>query len=281
MIPLNHMYRNFIQITGKKRGSTSIILAGVHGDEKCGIDAFENILPTLKIERGTVLFGFGNPRAIVVGKRFTESNLNRMFKNASSLSYNKKNSYEYRRARLLKNYLKQADTLLDIHASFTPNSKPFAICEANAEKTVKYLPIDLAVSGFDQIQPGGTDYFMNSIGKVGICIECGYIGDPKTTKIAEKSIGAFLKACGHISNDLKPRKQSYIQMYDLYKTKSRNFTLSKPFSDFEKVLKGQTIGVDGKNEIRADKNSLILFARNRKRIGDEAFLLGEKKNSLV
>lgn len=275
------MYRNFIQITGKKSGPTSIILAGVHGDEKCGIEAFENILPALKIERGTVLFGFGNPRAIAAGKRFTESNLNRMFKNAHLLSRKEKNSYEYKRARLLKSYLKQADTLLDIHASFTPNSKPFIICEANAEKIIKYLPVNLVVSGFDQIQPGGTDYFINSIGKIGICIECGHLGDPKTTKMAEKSINAFLKACGHISNDLKPTKQSYVRMYDLYKTKNRNFTLSKPFSDFEKVLKGQTIGMDGKNEVKADKNSLILFARNRKRIGEEAFLLGEKKNSLA
>lgn len=281
MIPLNYMYKNFIGITGKKSGPTSIILAGVHGDEKCGIEAFENVLPSLKIERGTVFFGFGNPRAIEAGKRFTESNLNRMFKNARLLSNKEKNSYEYGRARLLKKYLKRADTLLDIHASFTPNSKPFIICEANAEKIVKYLPITSIVSGFDQIQPGGTDYFMNSIGKIGICIECGYLGDQKTTKMAEKNIIAFLKACGHISNDLQPTKQTYVQMYDLYKTKSKNFILSKSFSDFEKVLKNQIIGVDGKNKIRADKNSFILFARNRKHIGDEAFLLGEKKNSLV
>lgn len=275
------MYKNFIRITGKKSGPTSIILAGVHGDEKCGIEAFKNILPSLKIERGTVLFGFGNPRAIEKNKRFTESNLNRMFKSADLLSNKEKNSYEYGRAQLLKKYLKQADTLLDIHASFTPNSKPFIICEANAEKIVKYLPITSIVSGFDQIQPGGTDYFMNSIGKIGICIECGYLGDQKTTKMAKKNIIAFLKACGHISNDLQPKKQTYIRMYDLYKTRSKKFFLSKPFSDFERVLKGQLIGIDGKNEVRADKNSLILFARNRTRIGDESFLLGEKKNSLA
>ena len=70
-------------------------------------------------------------------------------------------------------------------------------------------------------------------------------------------------------------------MYDLYVTETNNFTLEKQFNDFEKILRGQTIGIDGDKKIRVGKRSIILFARNRKQIGAEAFLLGEKKNSLV
>ena len=69
-------------------------------------------------------------------------------------------------------------------------------------------------------------------------------------------------------------------MYELYMTKSENFTLAMSFADFEQIEKGQLIGVDGGQEIRAYKDSVIVFARNRKQINDEAFLLGEKNNDL-
>lgn len=275
------MLEEITQLTGKEEGPTSIILAGIHGDEKCGVEAFRKVLPNLEIKRGCVLFGYGNPRAIETDRRFTELNLNRMFKSDDSLSKNEKESYEYKRAQFLRNYLNQADALLDLHASRTPNSKPFVICEANAKGITEYLPVDLIVSGFDKVQPGGTDYYMNSIGKIGICIECGYLGNPESTQIAEKSIFAFLKAQGHIKNDMSPRKQSYVRMYDLYKTKTDNFTLSKPFNDFEEISKGQIVGIDGEKEVQTEKESVILFARNRKQVGDEGFLLGEKKDRLA
>ena len=51
--------------------------------------------------------------------------------------------------------------------------------------------------------------------------------------------------------------------------------------DFEEIEKDQLIGIDGDKEVYAKKKSFILFARNREQIGEEAFLLGEKKNSLA
>jgi succinylglutamate desuccinylase len=270
------MFEEVIKINGKNGGPTSIILAGVHGNEQCGIEAFKKILPELKIDKGSVFFIYGNPRAIAVKKRFTETNLNRMFKNENSLSAEEKNSYEYQRAQFLKNYLNQADVLLDIHASGNPESYPFAICEKNSKEIVKYLPIETVVSGFDNVEPGGTDYYMNSIGKIGICIECGYLGNPESENVAIQSIDAFLKARGHITNDIPFKKQSEINMYDLYYTKTDKFTLSKPFKDFEQLTKGQIIGTDGETQVLAKNDGIILFACNRSKIGDEAFLFGKK-----
>ncbi|MDE1919095.1 MAG: succinylglutamate desuccinylase/aspartoacylase family protein [Patescibacteria group bacterium] len=273
------MSEEITELIGKEEGPTSIILAGIHGNEQCGVEALKKILPSLKIEKGNVLFGYGNPRAIEANKRYTETNLNRMFKNNELLSKKEKESYEYQRAQFLKTYLGKAEALLDIHASSTPNSKVFAICEANAKGIIEYLPVDLVVSGFDDVQPGGTDYYMNSIGKVGICVECGYLGSPESIKTAEESIFAFLKARGHLSNDIAAKRQSHVRMYDLYFTRTDNFTLSKPFADFEEIKKGQVVGTDGGEEVKTGKNSVILFARNRGRVGDEAFLLGEKCGS--
>ena len=274
---------DIIEIIGANPGTTSIIIAGIHGDERGGIDAFEEIIPNLKIENGRVIFMYGNPEAIKLNKRFTEANLNRMFNEDSAILDEQKNSYEYKRAQCIKKYLDQADVLLDIHSSFTPKSRPFVIAEQNSSEVTKFLPFDLIVSGFDAIEPGGTDYYMNSKGKIGICIECGYLDDPKTKNIAKESILTFLKIQGHMQNEdvLSQSNQSFVQIDTLYHTKTDNFILSKEFEDFEEITTGQILATDGQTQITATKNGVILFARNRSSINDEGFLSGEYKKNLV
>lgn len=269
------MNDDIIEITGTREGPTSVIIAGVHGDEKSGVLAFLNMLSTLKIKFGTVFFICGNPQAIKLNTRFTEANLNRMFKSDELLRDTEKTSYEYLRAQTIKTYLDKSEALLDIHCSFTPQSKPFIICESNGYGIASCLPVDLTVSGFDKVEPGGTDYYMNINGKIGICIECGYLGDESSITIAEQSIDAFLKTRGHIKESVLPNKQNRITMYSLYITKTESFVLNKPFEDFAEIKKGELIGYDGQQPINAGRDSIILFARNRSSKNEEAFLLGE------
>ena len=270
------MYENIKILKGKRKGPASIIIGGIHGNETCGVNAVKKIFSTLKIDAGKVIIAFGNPKAIIKKLRFVESNLNRLFRPSKQLSKKEKSSYEYSRMLFLKKYLKQSDFLLDIHASFTPKSRRFIICENNANKIIKYLPFNLVVNGFDAVQPGGTDYHMNKIGKIGICVECGYKDDPKSNFIAEKAIKNFLIATKNIVGNKIQKLQKKIKIYKLYKSKSNIFSLSKKFNDFEIIKKGQKIGIDGNREIRAGKKSIILFAQNTQKIGEEAFLLGKK-----
>ncbi|MEK7158021.1 MAG: succinylglutamate desuccinylase/aspartoacylase family protein [Patescibacteria group bacterium] len=277
------MFEKIVQLRGKKTGSTSIILAGVHGDERCGVEALTALLPTLTIAAGRVLFGYGNPFAIQANRRFMEADLNRMFQSNAALIEAQIASSEYRRAQFLKPVLQQADALLDLHASFTPQSTPFVICEANAAGIAEFLPPERIVSGFDRVEPGGTDNYMNQLGKIGICVECGFLGDPESTRVAKESVLAFLDARGHFGGERIPRqtRKSYVHMTELYRTTTDHFTLSRPFEDFEKLRKGEHIGRDGAKAIRAKSAGVILFARNRNQAGSEGFLFGETKNSLA
>jgi predicted deacylase len=198
-----------------------------------------------------------------------------MFKSDALLSKEERNSYEYDRAQYLKQHLRSANALLDIHASNTPESRPFLICEQNAYGIANELPIDLIVSGFDVLQPGGTDCYMNAHGKIGMCVECGYAKDPDGLNIAEEYLFSFLIAQGNLLGSTKKRKQSHIQMKSMYLTKTDRFSLVKDFDDFEKVKAGQIIGTDGDEMITAPSDAIILFARNRDKISEEAFLLGK------
>jgi succinylglutamate desuccinylase len=265
------MNQEFIELKGNINGPISIIVVGVHGNEACGVFALEELLPTLKINAGTVWFCLGNPLAFDREDRQVDVNLNRLFR--EELTEEEKNSYEFGRMQFLKQYLDRADALLDVHASFTPEAKPFVICEDNAFSVVSHFPVDLVVSGFDEHEPGGTDYYMNKLGKIGICVECGYFGDQQSTANAKKSILAFLQMRGHLPLEQEPREQSKIRIFKLYKTKTANFVLEKQFADFEPLGKGQLIGMDGSEEIRAEKDCQILFALSREERGKEAFLL--------
>lgn len=275
------MQDELIEIRGEKPGEVSVILAGVHGNETSGINALKKILPSLKIESGRIFVGYGNPKAIQINQRYTEVDLNRLFVNDDVLTPEMKESYEYQRAQYLKTFFNQSSALLDIHASTIPNSQPFIICEKNAMDIVQFLPVNLVVSGFDQVEPGGTDYYMNKQGNIGICLECGYVDDDQATNIAEEGIKAFLKVRGHIPGNTEPVKQHYIRMFKKYYSKTDNFKLSRPFQNFETVESGELIGIDGKEELRAPKKSVILFAHNSKKVGDEIFLLGEEKENLT
>lgn len=266
----------YFYIKGNKSGKTSIILAGVHGNEPCGIEAFSQIIPTLAIEHGEVYFLIGNPKALESNIRFIDENLNRLFK--KEVLESPPNTYERSCAQRIIPYLQKADALLDIHASNTPESIPFIIAEPNSIEVTSALPIETIVSGFDELEPGGTDGFMNSLGKIGICVECGYTKDPRTTEVAKESILSFLSSMAHITAKPTTRKTKVTyQMETLYHTKTNSFVLTKEFADFEFIPKGTHIATDGNEKVFSEKDGCILFARNRTAIDAEGFLFGVKK----
>ncbi len=274
------MSNDVVELIGRSPGPTSVILVGVHGNEKCGIQAIEELLPTLKIEMGKLFIIYGNPKAIKDNVRFVDVNLNRLFNFSKDRPMESSAGYEYGRAEFIKEYLDKADYMLDIHASFTPESRPFLICEKRSNQIAKYLPADLVVNGFSKFQHG-TDYYMNNLSKVGICLECGYLSDDRSIKVAKDGILSFLKAIGNLKGDLYEKKQEIFKLFDMYQTKTDNFKLVKKFSDFELVQEGQLIGKDGDKEIKAKKDGYILFARDRNKVNEEAFLLAEKEKSSV
>jgi len=263
---------------GKKKGPTSVIMAGVHGNEVCGIKAFKKIIPKLEIERGTVHFIIGNPKAVKANKRYIGFNMNRLFIKKSFPEKIRK-TYEYSKAQDIKKFLNESDALLDIHST-TNKSEPFIICEKRSFNVAKSLPKEFKkiVYGFDGIEPGGTDGYMNKQGKIGICIECGQHLDKKSITIAIKAIQIFLENRKHInfSKVKNPStKKQIIQINSIYNTKTNSFVLSKTFNDFTPIKKGEIIGVDGNTVVYAKNNSIILFAHSSSVKGSEGFLLGK------
>lgn len=269
-------YEKIYTFEGDRPGKTAVIIGGVHGNEVCGVQFLENFLESNpKIQSGKLIVLFGNPKAIEQNLRFVDVNLNRLFRTEEELSEKEKNSYEYGRMKSIKPVLESADILLDIHSSASIEATPFIICEQNSVDIAKRLPFTRICSGWDEIQPGGADYFMNSIGKQGICIECGSNTDPENFKRTELAVKAFLETIGlKEGNTENTPEKKFLRIFMQYKTKT-HFMPEKVFADFEYVQKDQELGRDGDEVIRAPENAYILFSRERKNPNEEAFLLGE------
>lgn len=264
-------------LDSKIPGPNVVILGGIHGNETCGLTALESI-KKWNIRRGRVILEIGNPAGVEQNIRFTETNLNRMFLPETAYTATERTSYEYQRAQYLKTLLDEADVLLDIHASNTPGSIPFLICEDDAAPFAKYLPGTIRCSGFSKTHPGSTDWYMNNAGKPAICIECGYTKDPASHEIATDAARLFLQSLSMLSgNSLSSEKQQILNAYAIYYTKSPTFTLAKEFGDFERITPGTLIGYDNETPVISEKEQYILFARNRSKIGDEGFVLLEEK----
>lgn len=261
--------------TGKNPGKNTVILAGVHGNEICGIRALDNIIPKINIEFGKITFIYANLEAIKQNKRFIEKNLNRCFFKKQPAEI--EGTLEGRTAKEIMPYLDSADLLLDVHASYIKDSTPFVICDKKNVKTAEIFNGEIVSYNWDPFEQGSTDYYMNLQGKPGFCIECGYLGDSETQRIAENAITNFLIYSGNIIGDLLLRKdQRIIRIKSLYKNTEEKFKITRYFPDFEKFVERTLIGKEGNREVYADAGDIILFAQDNEKIGEECFLLGEE-----
>lgn len=256
-------------------GKKLVVMGGVHGDETCGAEAIRILIPRLKITAGQVTFIIGNPRALKMGVRMIDADLNRLFTEAR-LSPAKRKSLEYRRAQEILPFLRECDALLDIHSMNHPQSPPFIICEPRSFELAKRLPFGIRSTGWNAIHPGSADAFVHTNGGFGLCIECGYKGDHGTTQRAVLGIENFLRILGAIEGTMPAENaQRVIRVKTLYRTRM-NFVLSRSFGNFETIHKGTQIGTDGGNRVYAQNDCLILFAYNKTRPNEQAFLLAEE-----
>ncbi|MFA6043287.1 MAG: succinylglutamate desuccinylase/aspartoacylase family protein [Patescibacteria group bacterium] len=260
--------------TGSKPGNTSVILAGVHGDERAGIIALEQLLSDFRIKRGKVFVIFGNPAAIQLGVRQVEENLNRCF-----LPNQTGTSLEARRAQELLPILDQSSAVLDLHATHSTASIPFIIVAGAGLPLARQLNFPILSTGWNILEPGGTDGYMASQGKIGICAECGSMNDEgRGVQIAMQTITDFLILRGHregVSSKSTPKRIVEVQQKVCRQT--NDFRFRKNFADFERLPAGEAFAWDGPRTFIAQPEQCIIFARPGNAPGDQVFILGAER----
>lgn len=138
--------------------------------------------------------------------------------------------------------------------------------------------INFILTNIDYFQPGSTDGYMYNRGKVGICIECGYMRDKNSTSIATRAILNLLKSLKMLKGNpaLHQQSKQFFKSKLLYKSKTNNFMLAKDFIDFGYVPAKTLIGYDGEQPVVYDEDFYIFFANNQQSKNQECFLLAKK-----
>ena len=250
----------------------------MHGNELVGIEAVRYFMGQVdsgdfRLERGRVDFVLANPRAIAGGVRYIEQDLNRLNLREPVVA----RSYEAGLALQLREIFDRAEVSLDLHASTLEDMKPFAICEGNASELVSYLYPGIVCSGFDEHEPGGTDYLMNLMGKKGICVESGYARAMEDVPEVKGMVYNLFKGLGMMPGEVtRYEEKTRYEVFSSYKPRG-NFVLADEFASFAALEEGAVIGRDDGKVIKAERDCNIIFARsiNNSGIGPnkEAYLL--------
>lgn len=262
--------KSITQLDSREKWAKTTIMAWIHWNEIAGVLVLKDLLRRIKPTKWVINFIFWNLKAIEQNVRETEKNMNRSF-----IKNNKGETYEDLRAREIIKILKESDYLLDLHSSTSKESQPFLISEY--KDLWKLFPVKIISSWFDILHPGWSDWYMNSIGKVWLCLESGSIDD-NNTGILKKSVINFLKYTWNINWDpeiFNPENQKYINFDYIYKNKSDKFVLDKDFWDFQFIKKWEIIWYDWKEVIRSPKDWVIVFAHNKNKKNQECFLIWE------
>lgn len=263
-----------IEKIGREQGKTAVILAGVHGNELSGVSAFDELIPSLEIKSGKVIFIYANLEAIKQDKRFVEFNLNRCFFPVQPKEIS--GTLEGKTAKEIMPYLDNADFLLDLHASNSPNSMPFVISDENSIELARFLPCEVISLGWDRFEKGSTEFFMHLNKKKGICFEAGYINDTKSIEISKKAIIGFLAGLGFIEEEnTEGLERKYFKIISIYRNRNAKFKKSREFADFEILKEDTLIGWDGNRDVRVKSGFAVVFVRDRDEFNGECFLVAE------
>lgn len=257
---------------GKNPGKSVVVMAGLHGNEVCGVKAFNELLPEIEIDNGKVTFIYANLEAQRQNKRFVEYNLNRCF--FDEQPEDMKDTLEGRTAREIMPYLEEADILLDIHSSKSSGNLRFIFSEENSLDLVSVLSPDKVIMDIDNTHPGSADGYTCNLGKLGICIECGLHESEESAKVAKESIFRFLKKTGNISgepDEIIPKK--IFRADYLYKNKNGPFRLAGEFRDFDEISERTLIGYDGDEKIYIEAGDVLMFPDEPEEIGGECFMV--------
>jgi len=157
----------------------------VHGDERAPIDAGYALAASLSadaLSAGSLLLLLGNPEAVAAGRRYLEVDLNRCF--TAAVLGRSPRSREEQRAQALAAALREVEILLDFHCTVEPGERFVMHHPDDARHRQISALLDASVVLSD---PGlcfggcSLDELLSTSGRVGICYETGWIGDPANT----------------------------------------------------------------------------------------------------
>jgi succinylglutamate desuccinylase len=296
--PSDHIIRFFEGNPANKL----IVIGGIHGNEKAGIQAIENILTPLEKyflpDKGSLYFLKGNLPALIKGERFIEKDLNRLWKN--DIIHRKENRYadEIPLKNLhsliierICNNETEGCTFIDLH-TFSAKSGIFCI-PADNESSIE-MARSFKVPFIEKLAsnlPGTTLEYFGNKGMTCVVFEGGTHGTVLAVKNLEYALWHALAYKGVISEELMQVRESrkylsilsqqyphhlelvYRHQLDAY----QNFQMREGYYNFKPVKKSELLAMQEDQAINSPSDGYILMPLYQKKGSDGFFIVSDKK----
>lgn len=299
------LLKDVLSFKGIKPGKRLLVLGAVHGDEVCGPIAIRRWIK--RLSDGNVQFLSGsvtfvpvcNPEAYRLKKRYSEENLNRVFR-----KHENPRTYEQRLANELTELFDEADYILDLHSQHV-SGESFCFAENETPPLLDFISAlcpHHVLFGWGTLYPEGdftTESYAAGLGKICTTVECGLHDDPRAIDVAEEMIFRAMRFLGMIENlddrhselvsgshekmlkrvqhdDIPDTSFIPIHLRRVHRFK-KGGKLAWDFKHLDKFKKGDVLAVyaDG-SKITTDFDGVIVLPKTDDGIrdGDEWFYLG-------
>jgi succinylglutamate desuccinylase len=273
--------------SGIEDGPHLLFFGAIHGNEPCGTKAIERILKQIEsnnilIKKGRITFvPVCNPRAFEKNKRYSDINLNRIFK-----PHVKPTHYEEMLANELILLIEKCDCLIDLH-SVTAASPPFCFLDYVTDKNlelVKIINVPHIVTGWSDIyndtNNSSTQSYAHQLGKAAVTIECGQHDDPQAIDHAFHYIISALERFAII--DVNKYQETYPLHSTIYHLqnviyKTADLDMTQDFINFHPVEKGTALAKSPTQTIVAPSDGAVVMPNPNVKVGEDLFYFATSK----
>ena len=286
------------EIIGDINAPTIVFFAGIHGNEKAGVFALQNVFKQLKKEnvKGSIYGVLGNLEALHTNQRYIDEDLNRLWtqQQIDALKTTKKLNNEQLQQKELFNVLNAIKSkhfgplyFIDFH---TTSSKTLPFITINDalinRKFSKLFPVPI-VLGIEEYLNGPLLSYINELGYVSLGFESGQHEDEDAIKNSMAFIHLTLLHTGILK---QTNKQQYLKYHQQLQTQSEHvkdifevihlhkidtnetFNMINGFKSFQNIKKKTLLAQHNKEDVVSKYNARIFMPLYQKQ-GSEGFFI--------
>ncbi len=285
-------------------GPTIIAIGGMHGNEPSGVEALEYVFKKLnKLKpsfKGEIIGIRGNLKALQSGKRYLDTDLNRLWKMRPNMEdlvspeeTREKEEFTEIQAYIEKTIASRKGPLifLDLHTT-SAESPPFILIgdTLRNRKFVSKLGLPV-VLGVEEQLDGPCMSYINATGHIAIGFEAGEHRAASSVKNHKCLVWNLLARAGCLSEDALPDIQSSRKWLktqvdgigdDFFEVRLRYgitpedaFKMKKGYLNFQAIDKGEKLARDHKGDVVASDKGFIFMPLYQSQ-GDDGFFIVRK-----
>jgi len=289
------------RISGNPEGPVFICVGGIHGNERAGIYAIQEVFDSLSNGsddfNGEFIGLAGNLSALNTNKRYVDKDLNRLFstERAESLFQDEAElcTEDIEQKELLRifhslkqNYTDKKIVMLDLHTT-SASGGTFTIAMENEQSKQICSELEVtSIHGLESVLNGTTLNYFDEIGFTALGFEAGQHNDPVSIIRMKSAIYITLAAIGaYFSPELQNHKQllkalrkdqpnrvKFIYRHQI--NKGDNFIMKAGYKNFQKIEKGEHLADDKSGPIYSKSDGIILMPLYQPQ-GDDGFFMVE------